>query len=259
MKKNHVLFIGLAFIIILGILTIYSINTVIPDNPLEGTEQIVLVVSKTETSSNAMLYTFSRDSDKWRFHFSCPVVIGKNGMAWGIGLHNDKVRMDDEPVKMEGDSKSPKGAFELLQAFGYLPPTMVRIKFPYTQVTSDMICIDDVRSEYYNMVVKTAEKGLDTEVLPSHEDMLRNDNQYKYTVFVGHNAISPVKDEGSCIFLHVWKDPGSYTAGCTAMSEENILKLLGWLDPDKYPCLVQLSRKSYHRLKEEWGLPEVKI
>ncbi len=257
-KRNKILFL-LAIIIITAALAVYSVYTFMPHNPLAGAGQMVLVVSKTETASNAMLYTYSRDRDNWRFHFSCPAVIGKNGMAWGRGLHREKARIDDDPVKEEGDGKSPQGVFELLGAYGYLPASMIRIKFPYTRVTSDMICIDDVRSEYYNMIVNSGEKGLDAENLPSHEDMLRDDGLYKYTVFVGHNTESTEKGAGSCIFLHVWENPNSSTAGCTAMSEESILRLLGWLDPDSRPCLVQLTRKSYRRLKEEWGLPEVKI
>ena len=259
MKKRNIFFIINASIIVIGTLVFFSIYTVMPHNPLAGAGQIVLVVSKTETASSAMLYTYSRDSGNWRFHFSCPAVIGKNGMAWGRGLHRDKARLEDEPVKVEGDSKSPQGVFELLGAYGYLPPSMIRIRFPYTQITPDMICIDDARSEYYNMIVNAKEKGLNTDDLPSHKDMLRDDGLYKYAVFVGHNTGRTEKGAGSCIFLHLWKDPLSFTAGCTAMSEESILRLLGWLDTDRYPCLVQLTRKSYRRLKEEWGLPEVKI
>ena len=43
---------------------------------------------------------------------------------------------------------------------------------------------------------------------------------------------------GSAIFLHIWKKPGSPTAGCVAASEENILKILGWLKPDADPVIV---------------------
>ncbi len=258
MKKNHIAFFS-ALIIITAALVVYSVYTVMPHNPLKGAGQIVLVVSKTETASSAMLYTYNLDNGNWRFHFSCPAVIGKNGMAWGRGLHRNKVRLRDEPVKKEGDSKSPQGVFELPGAYGYLPPSMMRIKFPYTQVDSDMICIDDARSGYYNMIVDAGEKGLNVDDLPSHEEMLRDDALYKYTIFVGHNTLDTKMGAGSCIFLHLWEDPKSYTAGCTAMSEESILRLLGWLDPDSSPCLVQLTRKSYRRLKEEWGLPDVNI
>ena len=180
-------------------------------------------------------------------------------MAWGKGLHSDKVRPEDEPIKNEGDGRSPEGAFELLRAYGYLPGTSVRIKFPYTQTTPDMACIDEARSQYYNMIVGTGEKGIGPASLPSHEDMLRNDNLYKYVIVVGHNTNPVQPGGGSCIFLHIWENSDSYTAGCTAMSEESILRLLAWLDENKKPRLIQLTRSNYMRLKAEWGLPDITI
>ena len=34
---------------------------------------------------------------------------------------------------------------------------------------------------------------------------------------------------GSCIFAHLWKSADSATAGCTAMAELAMRKLLAWL------------------------------
>ena len=82
-------------------------------------------------------------------------------MAWGRGLHRTRAIGAGEPVKVEGDGTSPRGAFELLQVYGYQKPDVVRIKFPYMQITPDMICIDEARSKYYNMILRTGEKGLD--------------------------------------------------------------------------------------------------
>ncbi|MBT4484118.1 MAG: hypothetical protein HOC71_10640, partial [Candidatus Latescibacteria bacterium] len=175
------------------------------------------------------------------------------------GLHSDRDRPEEEPVKYEGDGKSPQGAFPLLHAYGYPPPTMVRIKFPYTQTTPDLICCDDEDSEYYNEIIDMEQKGLGPRSLPSHEKMLRRDNLYKYTVVVGYNTWQPEKGAGSCIFIHVWNGSGSHTAGCTAIAEEKILKLLSWLDHEKNPVQILLSRKSYMRLRDEWGLPDVTI
>lgn len=254
-RKKIILTAVVLFIAVLSLYALYSITTVMPHNPTEGAEQLVLVVSRQETANKAVLQAFVREDGQWKFNFSCPVVIGRNGMAWGRGLHHEKARLLDEPVKKEGDGRSPKGAFELIRAYGY--QRNLRIKFPYEETTPDMICIDDSRSEYYNMIVSEEKIGGDKDT--SHEKMIRDDGLYKYAILVGHNTASPEKDAGSCIFLHVWGGGDSFTAGCTAMSEANIMRLLSWLDPDKKPCLVQLTRKSYHRLKEEWGLPDVTI
>ena len=108
-------------------------------------------------------------------------------------------------------------------------------------------------------MVKISEAGFDPEKMPSHEEMLRDDELYKYAVFVAHNTSKPKKGAGSCIFLHIWSGPESNTSGCTAISEENMLKVLSVLDEEKKPVLIQLTRKNYLRLKEVWGLPELNI
>jgi len=54
---------------------------------------------------------------------------------------------------------------------------------------------------------------------------------------IEYNMHPIVKGKGSAIFLHVWKQRGA-TAGCVAMSEEMVLRILGWLDPAKKPLII---------------------
>ena len=230
-----------------------------PSNPLDGSNQLVLVLATTARSNKAVLQFFDRDGDTWRFSFSCSAVIGRNGVAWGRGLHSDRDRTDGDPVKVEGDGASPQGAFPLVHAYGYPPPTQVRISFPYTQSGPDLICCDDPGSRYYNEIVNVTGKKLDPARLPSHEKMLRSDDLYKYAVLVGHNTRRPKPGAGSCIFIHLWRNFNSPTAGCTAISEGDMLTLLSELDIDKNPVMVLLTRRNYLRLRDEWGLPEVTI
>ncbi|MHB9027473.1 MAG: L,D-transpeptidase family protein, partial [Candidatus Latescibacterota bacterium] len=227
------------------------------ESPLSDSSQLLLVVTETDSSNQAALGMFTLEGDSWKTLDSWPVVIGKNGLGWGRGLHRDADRVPGEPVKREGDGKSPAGVFRLLEAYGYPPADSVRTRLSYTKTTPDIIGIDDVKSEYYNLVVNFREKGLDPDSLPSHEDMLRNDELYRYVVVVGHNLPHPQPGAGSCIFLHLWRGPGSYTAGCTAMEEKHMVKLLEWLDPAKRPVIVQLTRAGFERLKRGWGLPEM--
>jgi len=242
----------------LAIVVTRSLYEYIPSNPLVGHDQIILVVSRTENANTAKLVLFERDGDSWRFVQTAPAVIGENGMAWGRGLHDDRDRSGEEQKK-EGDRRSPKGAFELIGAYGYRPGQQVNIRFPYTRITPDMACIDEARSEYYNRIVTPSDAGLDSLNMPSHEDMLRDDDLYKYLIMVGHNTTDTKRGAGSCIFIHLWKDEQTPTAGCTAVAEPVMLQLLSWLDPAKKPVLVQLTRKSYRRLKEAWGLPDITI
>ncbi|MGB3544100.1 MAG: hypothetical protein WBA11_14375, partial [Rubrivirga sp.] len=61
---------------------------------------------------------------------------------------------------------------------------------------------------------------------------------------------------GSCIFMHVWRGPGTSTAGCTAMPDERLQSVMAWLDADAAPVLVQLPESARDALREPWGLPE---
>jgi D-alanyl-D-alanine dipeptidase len=84
--------------------------------------------------------------------------------------------------------------------------------------------------------------------------MLRNDLLYKWGLVVDHNARA-IPGGGSCIFLHIWKDSSTATAGCTAMREQDLVTLLRWLDPKRRPVLIQMPRTEYDRLRPRYNLP----
>jgi L,D-peptidoglycan transpeptidase YkuD (ErfK/YbiS/YcfS/YnhG family) len=44
---------------------------------------------------------------------------------------------------------------------------------------------------------------------------------------------------GSAIFLHIWREAGRKpTAGCVALSETRLRKLLAWLDAGAAPVII---------------------
>jgi L,D-peptidoglycan transpeptidase YkuD (ErfK/YbiS/YcfS/YnhG family) len=115
--------------------------------------------------------------------------------------------------------------------------------------------IDDPRSRYYNRLVDRSRVAkVDWQ---SSEQMLRADNLYKWGVVVAYN--SPARPgAGSCIFLHIWKDSRSATAGCTAMPEQDLVNLLRWLDPTARPVLVQMPRPEYEAARAKFRLPDAR-
>lgn len=226
-------------------------------SPVGDAQQLVLALADTDSSTTAVIAAYSRMDDGWKPEFSSPAVIGRNGMAWGSGLHKPGDHPADRAVKREGDGCSPEGAFPLLEVYGYLPATAVRTAMPYTRSADDLICCDDAESDLYNRIVDTGAGKLDPSNLPSHEMMRRSDDLYKYVIVVGHNMWKPEPGAGSCIFLHLWRGPDSSTAGCTAFSEETMLRILGWLDPAKNPAFVLLTADDYRRFLEPWGLPDI--
>lgn len=177
-------------------------------------------------------------------------MLGWAGLAWGIGLHPS---IGDGPVKEEGDGRSPAGIFAFGSAFGYAPPEQAAfIKMPYTQATSDLDCVDDPSSSFYNQLVHSDAVQPDWY---SAEPMRRSDSLYRWGLVVQHNTKSPQPGAGSCIFMHIWRDSQDSTVGCTATDESQVKDLLGWLDPAKSPRLVQLPQAEYDAHRTSWSLP----
>ena len=68
--------------------------------------------------------------------------------------------------------------------------------------------------------------------------MRRDDHLYRLGVVVGYNTDPVVAGLGSAIFLHIWKGPGQPTAGCVAMAESDLERIVAWLDPAKMPQII---------------------
>lgn len=175
--------------------------------------------------------------------------LGPAGLAWGRGLHPEGLA---GPVKREGDGKSPAGIFELRVVTGYSEAAAAGTRMPYRQATATLRCVDDARSIHYN---RLADEATTTKDWSSAEDMRRQDDQYRFTVWVGHNDAPVAPGGGSCIFLHLREDAQAVTAGCTAFEPGPMEKLLRWLDPKTRPVLVQLPQAEHSTRAAEWGLP----
>lgn len=227
-------------------------------SPLDGAHQLVLVLSPDWNAPQARLARFERDTDdaEWRILGDpVPVTIGRNGAAWGLGLH---AAQTDGPHKREGDGRAPAGVFALGTAFGY--GASATTPMPYAAMQSSHWCIDVADSPLYNRIVDAAEVG-EAAIAGSTEPMRRDlhadgDPRYALGFVIEHNA-QAVPSGGSCIFAHLWKAPGEATAGCTAMDEGAMNALLAWLDPARTPRFVLLPQAEHARLREAWRLPSL--
>ncbi len=209
------------------------------------TQQVVIVETDSWTSNTGQLQMFSRSSSGWvPVGDKIPVSLGRNGLAWGRGLERPA---GDGPQKMEGDGKAPAGIFSLGTAFGYEPQPPPGLKLPYRAITEKDFFVDDPGSPDYNEWVTLDQKS--TPRWKSAEKMKRPDYLYQLGIVVIQNTDPVVPDKGSAIFLHIWRQPGTPTAGCTAMARDNLLNLLEWLDPAKHPLLIQVPRGELDQLK----------
>lgn len=221
--------------------------------PLSEARQLVLVTTADWNATRGTLHAFSRNADVWEPAMdSMPVVIGRSGAAWGIGLHAPQ----PGARKQEGDGRSPAGVFTLGVAFGYADSANTAL--PYAAMDANDYCVDVSASPLYNRIVDTAQVGEDA-VEGSTEPMRRDlhldgDQRYKLGFVVEHNPGNE-PGLGSCIFAHLWKSADAATAGCTAMAEPDMQALLAWLKPEAKPVFVLLPQAEYERLRIPWALP----
>lgn len=216
--------------------------------------QLVLVTTADWNADTGMLRTFVRDRGGWKqVGAPAPVTVGRNGSAWGVGLHPAQL---GAPAKREGDGRAPAGVFAIGEAFGYAPGADTAL--PYAQMQDTSWCMDVVASPLYNRIVDARQVGEDA-VKGSSEPMRRDlheggDQRYRNGFVIEHNP-QGLKNAGSCIFAHLWKAPGAPTAGCTAMAASVMQRLYVWLRPAAHPVFVLLPQAEYDRLKTAWNLP----
>jgi D-alanyl-D-alanine dipeptidase len=234
-------------------------------DPFAGSTQLIVVVTSNWGAVTGQLQRFERVHELWRpFGEPIPIVVGRNGMGWGIGLvaaDDPNIRLAYDPVKKEGDGKSPAGIFDLGTAFGYSDQPLPGLKLPYLTLTESIECVDDVNSKFYNRIVDRSAVAADWN---SSEHMRDTGESYRWGIVVDfngtvaeHNQQAPEPGGGSCVFLHIWHNHSQGTAGCTAMSQINLETLLTWLDPKRRPLLLQLPMPAYERLTRRWSLPKL--
>lgn len=151
-------------------------------------------------------------------------VIGRNGLA-------------SAGEKREGDGRTPSGVFALRRAFGYEEKVPTGIM--YQRVTDRDFWIDAPDSLQYNQWVAgdvPAYRSGGPRV--SYEVLRRQDDLYKYAIVIEYNTNPVVPGMGSAIFLHVWRAANKPTAGCVAMAEIDLLRLLQWLDARQNPVIL---------------------
>ena len=200
--------------------------------------QLVVVATEKWSDTSGTLRCFSRSKPRGPWLAVGPAIavkVGSAGMAWGLGLHKNP---PNGPLKIEGDKKTPAGVFRLTSAFGY-DTKPAGVSLPYIHLLSSVEGVDDPKSRYYNRIVdRTRIAKPDWN---SSEKMRLSTEEYRHGIFVAHNPHS-ISGRGSCIFLHVWKNPDHSTTGCTAMPRGSIAKLQCWLRPDASPVLMQAPR-----------------
>jgi D-alanyl-D-alanine dipeptidase len=188
--------------------------------PFDGATRLVLVTTPTMNGATATLETFERASasEPWQVRTGRqPAVVGEAGLGWGLTFRY--AAKAGEPIKKEGDRRAPAGIFPLGPAFGFSAsglPGYVQIK------AGVQICVDDPTSPHYSQIVTREQAGEGV----SGEDMGAI-SLYRRGLVVDY-ATSGKAKSGSCIFVHIWREPGHGTVGCVAVPEATVADLQTW-------------------------------
>ena len=216
-----------------------------------NSKQLLVVVTDDWGSLHGTLYTYEKQKGNWVLQFSNPIVVGSKGLGIGDGLV--PLSIDGAPIKKEGDMKAPAGIFTLGTAFGYGDYKDAKwIKARYIKADDTLICVDDSHSANYNTLIKNDSANGDYK---SFEHMHLNAIYYKWGMFVNHNADKPKPGDGSCIFIHIWGNENEGTEGCTAMKEDDMVKLLHWINARNNPLLAQFPKAEYAKFAAQYNLP----
>ncbi|MBF0490112.1 MAG: L,D-transpeptidase family protein [Candidatus Omnitrophica bacterium] len=182
--------------------------------------QILVVEPVKGEMFKAKVTAWQKIAGQWKVALGpMDAVVGRNGLA--------------EPgQKREGDGKTPSGVYDLGPAFGY--DQKIDTHMNYQPMTKDDIWVDDQNSKNYNRLITKRDLG----DAKSFEEMKRDDDLYKAGLVIQYNTDPIVPGFGSAIFLHIWRGFDKPTSGCVALSEDNVLRILKWLNASDHPMIT---------------------
>lgn len=230
-------------------------STPIIRNELREVKQLLIVVTENWASTKGKLVCFEKRlngtwSSVFQEHF--PVLLGKNGLAWGIGVHPTQ----KEKMKIEGDGRSPAGIFKVGKVYGESESLPKGSDYPYHKISEYDAWVDDPKNPFYNQHVKI-EKLKDKPDWFESQRMRLGDPAYRWLIEIRHNSNLPKPGYGSAIFFHVRRTPERRTTGCTVMSINDIENLIKFLKEKKKPHYILLPRKEYDKRRPLYKFPKL--
>lgn len=179
---------------------------------LGDAEQLVLVTAEGYGTSYAKITTFEKKDGNWNEIHTMNGRIGKDGFA---------NKMSEEVTQ------TPRGKYDIGMAFGRKgnPGT----KLQWHDIQPNDVWVDDSNSSLYNTLQKKPSNGR----WNSAENM--NVSAYDYGFVINYNT-DRTPGAGSAIFFHV---SSAATYGCTGASQQEVINMLKWLDPNKQPVIIQ--------------------
>jgi L,D-peptidoglycan transpeptidase YkuD (ErfK/YbiS/YcfS/YnhG family) len=183
-----------------------------------ATRQVVVVSATGYGISEATLQTFSKRDTAWQPALGAmPARIGTKGFR---------------DSKVEGDLTTPTGVYGIGSTM-YGIAANPGVRYAYHRLVADDWWNENPDSPGYNSFWHGADPG------GASEALWQISPQYRYFSVITYNIPVRTADppRGSGIFLHVMVS-GRSTAGCVALAEADLLRVLRWLDPAASPRIV---------------------
>jgi L,D-peptidoglycan transpeptidase YkuD (ErfK/YbiS/YcfS/YnhG family) len=203
--------------------------------------RLIVVTVPTMTSVKATLHTFERKSPATgAWQRSGPpeaAVVGATGIGWAEDY--DYLARKDEPVKREGDKRTPAGIFRVAGPIGFEDSKLPR----YTKMEAGRsFCVDDPTSLLYGKIVDkkiaaTVKSAEDMSAVPGMKRALLVD----YPVRRGAKA-------GSCVFIHAWDSAETGTKARVGMDAERVAVLQEWSSKG-FTAIAIVSEEAAPRFK----------
>ncbi len=193
-----------------------------------GCRQLLLVSAQADgVTMRASCYE-KDDGGSWQPVHS---LLGMDGWVGANGIAHDRRRYSDT---------SPAGLWSLGPAFGNAEkPEGLRLAWRDVTPQSDWVC--DADSVYFNTWQERGDPNLleawDYDDAEHLEDYPRC---YAYACVIGYNLPpDPSPDRGCAIFLHC---ATGATGGCVGLPEQEMRRVLTWLDPELHPYILISGR-----------------
>jgi L,D-peptidoglycan transpeptidase YkuD (ErfK/YbiS/YcfS/YnhG family) len=137
--------------------------------------------------------------------------------SWPVALGRGGILAD----KREGDGATPRGRFRLVRLWwnperGLRPAT----RLPVRRIAPDDAWCEDPADRRYNRPIKMAPGG-------TGDRLRRADHLYDLIIEIDHNSRPRIARRGSAVFIHLARPGLAPTAGCVAMPNSHLRRLLG--------------------------------
>lgn len=184
--------------------------------PLASARHVVLVVTDTMSSAVATVRQFERatPASPWKaVGGPAHALIGHTGVGWAHAFAH--FAQAGEPVKIEGDKRTPAGFFSIGPSFGFAGST----RRGYLHIAEGLTCVNDLASPAYNTVTTRAKIGWQV-----HGENMWRVPDYRRGLLVDYPTDRRAH-AGSCIFVHLRRPGATGTSGCIALPEPQLVAL----------------------------------